>query len=278
MPGWRRWKGGEPAGPAPPSGPEDPSAPIDLVPEGPAPVALMPSPEDPAPVLPSPLLPSPAAPVVPPPVDPRVPVAPGAGGAVAPVRVLICGHSLVFWAFKRTSTSHWGSQLGFGRRASVYWLDMRGMLWDQLLPAIRDHLARFPMPLVLVLHLGENDLGRRTGLSIVQQAASDLLTLRRWMPGVRILWVNWFQRRVWRTALDGCQLEKARRKVSAAIGKLVVAVGGDIIRQPDLAARFPELYHPDGVHLSEVGCDLFLRNIRTELVALLDSLGQGGQA
>ncbi|XP_053117097.1 vomeronasal type-2 receptor 26-like [Hemicordylus capensis] len=35
-----------------------------------------------------------------------------AGGAVAPVRVLVCGHSLVFWAFKRTSTSHWGTQLG----------------------------------------------------------------------------------------------------------------------------------------------------------------------
>ncbi|XP_053164378.1 uncharacterized protein LOC128350305 isoform X1 [Hemicordylus capensis] len=252
--------------------------PDDLVPGRPAPVAPLPSPEDPAPVLPAPSLPLPAAPVEPPPVDPRVPVAPGAGGAAAPVRVLIYGHSLVFWAFKQTSTSHWGSQLGFGRRALVYWLVMRGMLWSQLLPAIKDHLARFPVPTVLVLHLGENDLGRRTGLSMVQQAASNLTVLRRWMPGVLILWISWLQRRVWRAAFNGFKLEKARRKVSAAIGKLVLAAGGDIIRQPDLAARFHELYRPDGVHLSEAGCDLYLRNIRNGLAALLDGMGQGGQA
>ncbi|XP_053160909.1 basic proline-rich protein-like [Hemicordylus capensis] len=106
--------GGAPAGPVPPSGPDDLPSPVGIVPAGPAPVAPLPLPVDPAPVLPSPLLPSPAAPVDSSPVDPQVPAVPGAGGAAAPVQVLICGHSLVFWAFKRASTSHWGSQLGFG--------------------------------------------------------------------------------------------------------------------------------------------------------------------
>ncbi|XP_053164890.1 uncharacterized protein LOC128350491 [Hemicordylus capensis] len=36
----------------------------------------------------------------------------GAGWAAAPVSVLLCGHSLVFWAYKRASASHFGTQLG----------------------------------------------------------------------------------------------------------------------------------------------------------------------
>ncbi|XP_053142178.1 uncharacterized protein LOC128340709 [Hemicordylus capensis] len=192
----------------------------------PAPALPLPSPEEPVPESPAPSLPLPAAPVGQPPVDPTTPMAPGAGGAAVLVRVLMCDHLLVFWAFKRASTSHWGSQLGMGRTASVYWLGMRGMLWNQLLPAIREHLARFPRPDVLVLHLGENDLGRRTGLAIIQQASSDLAILQGWMPGVRILWVNWLQRRVWRGARSGLSLEKARRKTSAAISKIVVVAGG----------------------------------------------------
>ncbi|XP_053167402.1 uncharacterized protein LOC128351680 isoform X6 [Hemicordylus capensis] len=237
-----------------------------------APALPLPAPEVPLPEALSPSLP-PIGPVDQPPLDPATPLAPGAGGAAVPVRVLLFGHSLVFWAFKRASTSHWGSQLGFGGRASIYWLGMRGMLWGQLLPALRDHLDRFPPPDILVLHLGENDLGRRTGLSIFQQASSDLVTFCGWVPGVRIIWINWLQRRVWRGARSGLNLEKARRKVSAAIGKEVVALGGSVLRQPDLAARFPELFRPDGVHLSERGCDLYLRNIQG---AIAESLGWRG--
>ncbi|XP_053103077.1 uncharacterized protein LOC128323632 [Hemicordylus capensis] len=241
---------------------------------GPATPALPPpAPEVPVPEPPSPLLPPPAAPVGQPPADPASPLAPGAGGAAVPVRVLMCGHSLVFWAFKRASTSRWGSQLGFGSNASVYWLGMRGMLWNQLLPALRDYLDRFPSPDILVLHLGENDLGRRPGLAIFQQALSDLAVLRRWMPGVYVIWINWLQRRVWRGARSGLSLEEARRKISAAIGRLVIAAGGSVVWQLALAARFPELFCPNGVHLSEKGCDLYLHNIRE---ALAESLGKCG--
>ncbi|XP_053105220.1 uncharacterized protein LOC128324555 [Hemicordylus capensis] len=266
-------RGLNPSGLAPPGGPEAPSAP-----EGPAPappVPVLPSPVDPAPDVPASSLPVPAASVGHPPADPAMPLVPGVGGSVAPVWILLCGHSLVFWAFKRASTSRWGSQLGFGRRAAVYWLGMRGMLWNQLLPALRGHLDSFSPPDILVLHLGENDLGKRTGLSIVQQASSDLSLLQEWMPGVLILWVNWLQRRVWWNARSGLCLEKARRKASAAIGKLVIAAGGAVIHHPNVVARLPELYRADGVHLSELGCDLYLGNIQRRLAEFLGSGGAG---
>ncbi|XP_053111170.1 uncharacterized protein LOC128327057 isoform X2 [Hemicordylus capensis] len=263
-------KGGVPAGPDPSAAPVGPAAPLSEVPGQPA----LTVPSDAVPALPLEGLPQPGMPTEQP-VDPSRPGASGAGGAAAPVRVLVCGHSLVFWAFKRTSTTQWGTQLGFGRTASIYWLGMRGMLWGQLLPAIRNHLVSFPAPQVLILHLGENDLGQRTGLSIVRQASTDFKVLREWIPGLRILWVKWLQRRVWSGVSSGLGMEKAQRKASAAIGRLVREAGGAVLFQPGIAARFPELYWPDGVHLSQSGCDLYLRNIREGLAKFLRGCGAG---
>ncbi|XP_053160914.1 uncharacterized protein LOC128349058 [Hemicordylus capensis] len=264
-------KAGDPAGPDAPSEPAAPSLPSPDPPERPAPA----QPPDPVPALPGLVLPQPVAPVEQPPWDPSLPVAPGAGGAAAPIRVLVCGHSLVFWAFRRASTSQWGTQLGFSRRASIYWLGMRGMQWGQLLPTVRSHLDSFPAPQVVILHLRENDLGQRTGLSIIRQAASDSEVLRNWIPGVCILWVNWLQRRVWRGVSSGLRVEKARRKASVAIGHMVRAAGGEVILQPGIAAHLPQLYRPDGVHLSKVGCDLYLGNIRRGLAEFLEVYGAG---
>ncbi|XP_053107513.1 uncharacterized protein LOC128325774 isoform X3 [Hemicordylus capensis] len=103
----------------------------------------------------------------------------GAGGAAAPLhrRVLLCGHSLVFWAYKRASASRFGTQLGLGQQSRVSWLGMRGMLWGQLLPTLLDYVDRCSCPDILVVHLGENDLGKRSGLSIIQQASSDFWVL-----------------------------------------------------------------------------------------------------
>ncbi|XP_053162519.1 uncharacterized protein LOC128349727 isoform X2 [Hemicordylus capensis] len=231
----------------------------------------------PVPMSPSPLPVVPDAPVPadPTPLEPAEPVVPGAGGAAASVRVLICGHLLVFWAFKRASTSQWGIQLGLGRRASVYWLGLRGMVWSQLLPAIWDHLGSFPGPDVLVLHLGENDLGKQTGLSLVQQVSSNFSTLEGLLLGLCIVWVSWLQRKVWRGVQCVRGIERERRKASAAIGRLVVADGGVVLGQPGISAHFPQLFRPDGVHLSEAGCDLYLQNIWMGLVEFLEGCGAG---
>ncbi|XP_053146440.1 uncharacterized protein LOC128342727 [Hemicordylus capensis] len=255
-----------------PGGPAAP-APTATLPGVPDPVVPVPVPDvlEPA----APIDPAPAAPAGPSPEGPPAPLVPGSGGAAAPVRILICGHSLVFWAFKRASTSQWGTQLGLAGRAIVCWKGMRGMLWSQLLPAVWDYVGRSPRPDVLVIHLGENDLGKRTGVSLVQQASSDMQVLRAWLPGAHIVWAEWLQRRAWRGVQNLRGIERARRKASAAIGKLVVADGGSVLHQPGLLARFPHLFRPDGVHLSEEGCDIYIRNLRNRLAELLELGGAG---
>lgn len=83
-----------------------------------------------------------------------------------PVRILICGYSIVFSAGKRATASRWGSQLGLGLGPAIHidWLGQRGMRCAQLLPTLADYLHANPTPDVLIVHLGENDLC--TGMSV----------------------------------------------------------------------------------------------------------------
>lgn len=46
------------------------------------------------------------------------------------------------------------------------------MHWDQLLPSISELLVSHP-PQFLVIHLGENDLGQRSTMSLRLQACKD---------------------------------------------------------------------------------------------------------
>ncbi|XP_061485680.1 uncharacterized protein LOC133386070 [Rhineura floridana] len=70
-------------------------------------------------------------------------------------RILLCGHSMVFWAGRRAAKSRFGMQLGLSQWALVHWLGRRGMRWDGLLPALFQPAVERAVPQFLVIHLGE---------------------------------------------------------------------------------------------------------------------------
>ncbi|XP_053109334.1 basic proline-rich protein-like isoform X4 [Hemicordylus capensis] len=130
-------KAGAPAGPDAPSEPSGPLMPSPDPLGQPAPAR----PPDPVPALPGPVLPQPVAPAKQPLRDPSLPLAPGAGGAAAPVRVLVCGHSLVFWAFREAV-----DVLNRGLEAVIGWmwanklkLNLDKMESQDVLPAKRSN-------------------------------------------------------------------------------------------------------------------------------------------
>ncbi|XP_053161280.1 uncharacterized protein LOC128349267 [Hemicordylus capensis] len=140
---------------------------------------------------------------------------PGPARRAARARVLILGHSIVFWAHKTARVAQPGTQLGLGQWADISWIGRRGMVIAQFLPMLQEFLAANPPPDILVLHLGENDLGSKSGLSIFHSLRKDILLVLEWCPGILILWSAMLQRRVWRGARDPYRVERARRKVNA---------------------------------------------------------------
>lgn len=136
------------------------------------------------------------------------------------------------------------------------------MLWDQLMPLLHSLGAHGQAPDIIVVHLGENDLGMCKGVDLMIRAKRDLGQILELFPGVQIVWSDMLQRRVWDGALKPPRVDKARRYVNREVAKFLAALGGSVISHPAIAYGAPELFSEDGVHLSDLGADVFLADIR----------------
>lgn len=184
-------------------------------------------------------------------------------------QVLLCGHSLLFWARKHAVSSSFGSQLGISGRACVSWLARRGMLWGHLIPMLTDYAGRHPPPQILLIHLGSNDLGQRTTLSLRRQASEDFVAIQQLWPGVQLLWSEQLPRRAWRHARSVRRIDVARKRLNAYIGNRVAAQGGGVVRHPMIGWKDAHLFRPDGVHLSNEGNVLFLKDLQQGILDVL---------
>ncbi|XP_061440326.1 uncharacterized protein LOC133364167 [Rhineura floridana] len=190
-----------------------------------------------------------------------------------PVRIVLCGHSILFWAHPRASSSIPGTQLQLSAVATVRWEARRGMLWDALLPSVCRVMSLADRPHVLLIHLGENDLVQRPGMDLLIKVTRDLTWLIRSFPNLLLVWSDMLVRRVWRGAFHPNRIDRSRKWVNRKVRTLVLSLGGAYIPHDTIRFHVPQLFRDDGVHLSEQGCDLFLEDLMLGLRGLLDSLG-----
>ncbi|XP_061482204.1 uncharacterized protein LOC133384300 [Rhineura floridana] len=195
-----------------------------------------------------------------------------------PVRIVLCGHSIVFWAHRRASSSVYGTQLQLSATATIQWETRRGMLWDALLPAVCRIMSLADRPHILLIHLGENDLVQHPGLDLLLKVTRDLTWLIRSYPHLLRVWSEMLVRRVWRGAVHPNKIDRARKWVNRKVRDFVLSLGGAVLSHDRIRFHAPHLFRDDGVHLSEQGCDLFLEDLMGGLRGLLSSLGGGDQA
>lgn len=143
-----------------------------------------------------------------------------------PLRILVIGHSILFWAKKRAERKGAGSCLGLGPTVMVFWRVARGMCWSQLLPTVLRFLLDNPPPDIVLVHLGENDLARRKSYSLRVQIKQDLSLVMQWCPGVKIVWSSFLPRRVWRYARSIRKVDLARKRVNAYVVSFILKTGG----------------------------------------------------
>ena len=94
--------------------------------------------------------------------------------------VWIVGHSFVKWAGKHAGTAHYGKDLGMARAGvTVTWQGKSGMLRGELRTVLNTMKKGGSCPVVLVIHLGENDLVREKSLAIVKTMKEDLREIRK---------------------------------------------------------------------------------------------------
>ncbi|XP_054839438.1 uncharacterized protein LOC129332380 isoform X2 [Eublepharis macularius] len=186
-------------------------------------------------------------------------------------RILIAGHSMVFWAAVQARRTPIGAQLGLSEDASIEWLGRRGLRWSGLLHLLFGGRTG-PPPHILVLHVGGNDLGLLKGRALSLQVIADLRVIKSHWPDVYIFWSEMLPRRKWREYLDPRGMARARRRANRAIQKALVTGLGIYLPHPRIKAANAALYRADGVHLSPSGNDIFLDDLRLGLRLALGHL------
>ncbi|XP_044130444.1 uncharacterized protein LOC122923654 [Bufo gargarizans] len=203
----------------------------------------------------------------------RSSVSPATWQAHGPGRpaVWIVGHSYVFWAAQRADCRPGGRSLGF-REVDVAWRGIRGLRWAQLMSQVVEIGSQASGPVVLVLHAGGNDMGSVPLVELLALIRSDLERFPSFFREVVLVWSEVVPRVVWQ---GGEAVERCRRTINARISRFVRSRGGVVVRHRQLEGDNRSLMRPDGVHLNEIGLDIFLSGIQDGVEQAMFLLGGG---
>ncbi|KAJ1175221.1 hypothetical protein NDU88_000512 [Pleurodeles waltl] len=192
------------------------------------------------------------------------------GGPDKVCSVWIVGHSFVRWAEKQASSRHFGRQLGLdGARIKISWVGKSGMRWGELLYVLAKRMEQGVCPDLLVLHLGENDVVALSGIGLLKVMKSELGRIKERWSGTHIVWTSLVPRRVWRGAHSFTGIEKQRRKINREIRNFCKAQGISVITHENIVVSDVELFRQDGVHLSFLGNEHCLLELRLLIAELL---------
>ncbi|KAM3929143.1 uncharacterized protein RB166_006927 [Leptodactylus fuscus] len=191
-------------------------------------------------------------------------------------RPLVCilGHSYVFWAAQRAEVRPGGRTLGF-RDVEVSWCGIRGLRWSQVLPEAIEVSRLTTSPVVLVLHAGGNDMGTLSMAELITLMRADLDRVVGYFSEVVLVWSEMVPRVTWQGAKEAGALERSRRGINARLARFVRAKDGVVVCHRQLEGDNRRLMRPDGVHLNDIGLDIFLSGIQDGVEQALFLLSGG---
>ncbi|XP_045188224.2 uncharacterized protein LOC123546100 [Mercenaria mercenaria] len=180
--------------------------------------------------------------------------------------VWMIGDSIIHWAGERAK-QRGRENLRLPGDRTVRWLTIRGMKWQDFHHVIQRERLFCTPPKAIVLHLGGNDLRTWSLYKLRRVINKEIKYLYECFPDTIVIWYDILQRRNW----GGCYkenvaMEKKRRRVNYFGRKAVTArsQGRTLETQIDFATA--GFYRGDGIHLSEVGLEMFLDSLRDGLI------------
>ncbi|KAI4871521.1 hypothetical protein NFI96_008875, partial [Prochilodus magdalenae] len=130
-----------------------------------------------------------------------------------------------------------GTNLGLN--AKVYWFGQGGMRWHAFIPFFKQSLQERPIPDVLVIHCGGNDLGRLRSVDLVSAMKKDLHDVHQKFPHTKIVFSAITQRPEWRYA-NPRKMNKSRKFVNSVMAAFVeVAMVSQVVANFTATLNFP---------------------------------------
>ncbi|XP_052693347.1 uncharacterized protein LOC128171593 isoform X1 [Crassostrea angulata] len=210
-----------------------------------------------------------------PPIVNPTPDAPSALSSHVPMNqdsVWIIGSSIIHWAQKYAETTN---QLNLGlNHFTINWNGRRGMVWEYLYTSVSSMLIANKQPTILIIHCGGNNIGDpQNTLKGIQKFMKLTLSQKAdLLPNTLIVWSHILPRSNWRQSLSTIEGENSRRRINSAIATFVLKkLNGASIKYPDIKITQKRLFRLDGVHLSDLGNNIYINSLKNAIVQFVTS-------
>lgn len=132
-----------------------------------------------------------------------------------------------------------------------------------------DVLFREP-PSIIVINLGGNDLTSIPLTRLMQLIRDEIAHIRTAFPQCTLVWMDILQRVCWGEGLSNNKIDRKRRRVNRW-GSQQVKLRGPWhhIQLDEIDYLTQGFFRADGVHLSDVGLDMYLDRLRDNLISML---------
>ena len=174
-------------------------------------------------------------------------------------QIRVVGSSIVKKAFIYSRSPYDGTQLGLNRHGYRVWWQ-GGMVWDELVPRIKYLLNFEDSPSILAMQCGGNSIGQLPLLDLRNQIGSSLWEIQPLLLSTRQVWSQILPRSSWCYSSNNMALHFA--------AWFCIQLVGAYIKYPEIAWDKEGLFSRDGVHLSDMGNELFLCRLQNKLFEL----------
>lgn len=179
------------------------------------------------------------------------------------------GDSYIYWARYRANHNGFANNLGIEGIREVAWMGQRGMHWPRLMPRLQYEIIHRPLPAMIVIHLGGNDLCDIGSATLDHNIRDDVQAIRELLPNTTLVFSSMIQRINYSGAQSAAAIDRKRKHANRRIRTFMSFGRGHFIPHSNISANQPELYKADGIHLSDRGVDIFLSNIADAVAAAM---------
>ncbi|MES9882137.1 MAG: SGNH/GDSL hydrolase family protein [Sedimenticola sp.] len=167
------------------------------------------------------------------------------------------GDSLVHWAHKQAMDQ--GIQnLHLADEYKVQWFGQRGMHWENLMSVIQRRMLFGSHPVIILIHLGTNDIDTIPIATFKQKIEKDLQYLFSTFLETKIVWSDIFPRVAWKTFPHMMRkLARINRVGRVSVDRQTYG----LVLNHNIDWDNVQVFRPDGIHLSETGNKQFIAEL-----------------
>lgn len=146
----------------------------------------------------------------------------------------------------------------------MVWLGQSGMRWTQFLPALQYQMISRGQPEIIIIHLGGNDINEIPQNKFIELIKNDIKYVQPVFSSTTLIWCDILPRLAWRNNwLDSPKvLNLKRKRINRAAHQYIKELPLGRIVSPHIEWHMEELFHADGVHLSDFGNMTYIQTLQ----------------